>query len=170
MESYTILRSAAAQFVHAAALAFSFFFAIRFVVVGTGAEDLLYSSDAVQPFLLAGDLLKDPSAVFSWYQPGSFYVLPDIVLAVAIVALDIPAPWQPVAFSAAIATLLSLTAGFILREITGVRALIGTWAFAFALFAVGALVLLNGGHPISTRQVIGSVAAFAHSDALAMTF
>jgi hypothetical protein len=170
MESYTILRSAAAQFVYAAALAVCFFFAIRFVVVGTGAVDMLYNSDAVHPFLYAGDLLRDPATAFTWYNPPSFYVVPDMTLALTIVALGVPAPWQPIVFSTAIATLLALAAGFILREITGVRAGVGAWAFAGALFAAGAVMLLSPGHSISTHQLIGLFVAYAHSGALVMSF
>ena len=163
-------RSAAAKFVSLAALSLCFFFAIRYFVVDAGAQRFLYNSDAVQPFLYVDDLLREPWAVFTWYNSPSFYTIPDVVLATAIVVLGIPAAWQPVAFSATMATLLSLAAGFILHELVGVRTLVGAWTFAFTLFVAGTIVLASPGHAISIRLMTDSVAAFTHSGALLMTF
>lgn len=154
---------------HATLLGLVFLGIIRVYLIETGFLGMLHNSDLVHPFLLAGDILADPTALLTWRHPPAWSFFPDVVLAAVLVAVGVPAGWQPLVYAACLAALLCLAAGAALRVAGGTSFAVGAWAYALLLCAFGLLILLLGNPPISASLLIGFVAAFIHSGPVLMT-
>ncbi|MGE0231454.1 MAG: hypothetical protein AB7O39_00330 [Flavobacteriaceae bacterium] len=134
-----------------------------------GLQQQLYNSDTVNVFLLAGDVLNDPASYFRWVVPPSFYLVPDLVLACAILLAGVATPWQMPIFYAVSATLQSLAVGLILSRVRAVPAAFGMWAWAALLVLVGIFGLAADDTLPSTLAFLRAPLAFYHSGALTLS-
>ena len=104
-----------------------------------------FDSDAVYPFLIAGDFLADPSRLFSWYLAPVFYVFPDLILALGIVDAGVPAIWQPIVFSVVLGWFAVIGGGLLVARAANIEKFSGIAIFFSFFVLIGALSLSRPG-------------------------
>ncbi|MCM2504556.1 hypothetical protein NDN16_12845 [Aureimonas altamirensis] len=131
---------------------------------GRGHGWTYYGSDLVHPFLLAQDLLADPSSWTAWTHPPAPYIFPDVVVAAMLVTLPLSAAALPVAYAA------SLSLGYVAATASIARSASGAaWVTCLWTSCAGYAVLfaLSG----FTRGDVPDISAyllapFIHSGAV----
>jgi hypothetical protein len=58
-----------------------------------------YNSDLIHPFLLAQDIIDNPSLWWSWSHSPAPYIFPDIFVAIILAILKIPPAGQPIVYA-----------------------------------------------------------------------
>lgn len=160
---------AAALAIQAALIAAVAFAAIVVFADGLGLQDFLYTSDSANGFLMAGDILRDPASYFRWVLPPSYYLVPDIALAVLIVAAGVDPLWQMPVFYSLIAAAQCLAVGLILSQVHGVTVAFGMWAWAALLVLVAWVDLAFAEPAVSTQVMLRAPLLFSHSGTLTLS-
>ena len=171
----------AAPFLHLTLLTFVFFVFLPYVlepyILGPTGKGLwrigrgepLYNSDLVTPFLVVGDLMRHPSALFTWYYTPAPYVFPDWLLSALVLATPFPGSWMPLIYGALIMALYSLAGGALLATTDKVTLASGAWMTASALALGGILATAFNAPIISTWLYATLAAAGSHTGAALST-
>jgi hypothetical protein len=148
----------------AALLGLVFFVFVSYLIDRLGAADLLYNSDVVQPYLMVGDIIRDPSSFFSWDRSAALYSFPDWFLAATLLALPVPNAWLPLIYGALLLTLYALAGGALLATSGEIKPALAAWSIAFILVAGGLATLLFP-QGISSDLYVQLAAPYVHTGA-----
>jgi len=133
------------------------------------ADKTVYNADLLQPYLMVGDLIEDPTSLVDWHQPPSIYVFPDWLLSGMLLALPLSPPWLPILYGAIVMALYCMAGGAILSASGRISAALGTWVLAAILVGAGLLATVLGGMSLSSNLYVILAAPFIHTGAVLST-
>jgi len=125
----------------------------------------VYSSDLVQPYLIAQDALSNPALLFSWNYSPALYVFPDLLFAGLFSALPLPNLLLPVCYGAGLLTAYTCAISYCFNRCVQDRGVYTGWFVAASLALLAAAAVFCGGS-LSKAVFFWLTSAFIHTGAL----
>lgn len=149
------------------------FCGLHFVLLSFGEKSFLitsgvYSSDLVQPYLIAQDFLSNPAFVLDWQFSPAIYLFPDTLLAVLFSTLPVPPFFLPVFYAALLLTGYTCSITYCFNSCLKIKRGHPGWLVA-ALLALSAVVVVYWGGELSRSVYFWLTSSFIHTGALLLT-
>lgn len=149
------------------------FFGLHFALLSFGENSFLitsgvYSSDLVQPYLIAEDLLRTPSLIESWQFSPAIYLFPDLLLAVLFAALPVSAVFLPVFYGALLLTAYTCAIAYCFNGCLKIQHRHVGWLVA-ALLGLCSVGVVFWGGDLSKSVYFWLTSSFIHTGALLLT-